>query len=58
MNHVEKYFVCSGPDHPEQMYFDWDTAEAAAYLYIDTFNADGDVVRSMKLTERGYVESF
>jgi len=49
----EKYFVCSGSDSPEKIFFDKLAALAAEYDYVDTFDEKGNWVYSYKRTESG-----
>jgi hypothetical protein len=52
MNHdKEKFIVGSRNEEPDQIFFNWDSAAASKFTYLDAFDAQGKVVERYKLVE-------
>jgi len=54
----ETYFVASGGDYPERIFFNPIDAFVSGYEYIDSFNRDGDKCESYKFVDNEYVTDF
>ena len=56
---IEKYFVTSSGDAPDQIFFDLDSAKEDDSRYIDSFDEKGIKVESYKRLEDGtYTTDF
>ena len=52
------YFVVSGGDEPQQIFFDLKTAQSTHYQYIDTFDKDGFKVDAWKFEYDEWTQDF
>jgi hypothetical protein len=54
----EKYIVASSGEYPNQIFFDWKTAEASQILYLDAFDAEGTLVMRYMRVAGEYTTDF
>lgn len=55
---IEKYFVASHSDEPDKIFFNADDAFNNDYNYIDTFDENGDKIKSYKYVDGEYITNF
>jgi hypothetical protein len=53
-----RYYVASGEDKPEQLFFDPQAAFASDYVYLDVFNAQGELEGSWKKVDDEWTGDF
>jgi hypothetical protein len=55
---MEVYFVTSGGDYPEKIFFTKKLAFESMATYVDTFDENGNYVNSYKLVDDEYITAF